>query len=105
MLDIRTRIRTDLNPSKQIRFRIRSENIRTVFIMHWGQALVTQGPHQPPVLHRRPFLAFLTAAWVHARTYTCTLLFTSSSTSRHGGMDGPLDPAVNEINNGLNYKE
>ena len=32
MLDIRTRIRTDLNPSKWIRFRIRSENIRTVFI-------------------------------------------------------------------------
>ena len=30
--DIRTRIRTDLNPSKRIRFRIRSENIRTVFI-------------------------------------------------------------------------
>ena len=26
------RIRTDLNPSKRIRFRIRSENIRTVFI-------------------------------------------------------------------------
>ena len=32
MLDIRTRIRTDLNPSKRIRFRIQSENIRTVFI-------------------------------------------------------------------------
>ena len=32
MLDIRTRIWTDLNPSKRIRFRIRSENIRTVFI-------------------------------------------------------------------------
>ena len=32
MLDIRTRIRTDLNPSKRIWFRIRSENIRTVFI-------------------------------------------------------------------------
>ena len=32
MLDIWTRIRTDLNPSKRIRFRIRSENIRTVFI-------------------------------------------------------------------------
>ena len=32
MLDIRTRIRTDLNPSKRIRFRIRSKNIRTVFI-------------------------------------------------------------------------
>ena len=31
-VDIRTRIRTDLNPSKWIRFRIRSENIRTVFI-------------------------------------------------------------------------
>jgi vacuolar-type H+-ATPase subunit D/Vma8 len=32
MLDIRTRIRTDLNPSKRIRFQIRSENIHTVFI-------------------------------------------------------------------------
>ena len=32
MLDIRTRIRTDLNPSKRIWFRIRSENICTVFI-------------------------------------------------------------------------
>ena len=32
MLDIRTRIRIDLNPSKRIRFRIRSENIHTVFI-------------------------------------------------------------------------
>jgi len=31
MLDIRTQIRTDLNPSKRIRFQIRSENIRTVF--------------------------------------------------------------------------
>ena len=31
-MDIRTRIWTDLNPSKRIRFRIRSENIRTVFI-------------------------------------------------------------------------
>jgi len=32
MLNIRIRIRTDLNPSKRIRSRIRSENIRTVFI-------------------------------------------------------------------------
>jgi hypothetical protein len=32
MLNIRTRIRTNLNPSKRIRSRIRSENIRTVFI-------------------------------------------------------------------------
>ena len=32
MLNIRTQIRTYLNPSKQIRFRIRSKNIRTVFI-------------------------------------------------------------------------
>jgi len=32
MLNIRTRIRTDLNPSKRIQSRIRSENIRTVFI-------------------------------------------------------------------------
>ena len=32
MLDIRTRIRTNLNPSKRIQFRIRSKNIRTVFI-------------------------------------------------------------------------
>ena len=32
MLDIRTRIRTDLNLSKRIRFQIRSENIHTVFI-------------------------------------------------------------------------
>jgi len=32
MLNIRTRIRTDLNISKRIRSRIRSENIRTVFI-------------------------------------------------------------------------
>jgi hypothetical protein len=32
MLNIRTRIRTDLNPSKRIRSRIRSENICTVFI-------------------------------------------------------------------------
>ena len=32
MLNIRTRIRTDLNLSKRIRSRIRSENIRTVFI-------------------------------------------------------------------------
>ena len=31
-VDIRTQIRTDLNPSKRIRFRIRSENIRTIFI-------------------------------------------------------------------------
>ena len=33
-VDIRTRIRTDLNPSKRIRFRIRSENIRTIFIKY-----------------------------------------------------------------------
>jgi hypothetical protein len=32
MLNIRIRIRIDLNPSKRIRSRIRSENIRTVFI-------------------------------------------------------------------------
>jgi len=32
ILNIRTRIRTDLNPFKRIRSRIRSENIRTVFI-------------------------------------------------------------------------
>ena len=32
MLNIQTRIRTDLNPSKRIRSRIRSENIHTVFI-------------------------------------------------------------------------
>jgi hypothetical protein len=32
MLNIRTRIWTDLNPSKRISSRIRSENIRTVFI-------------------------------------------------------------------------
>ena len=32
MLDIQTRIRTYLNPSKRIRFRIRSENIRSIFI-------------------------------------------------------------------------
>jgi hypothetical protein len=32
MLNIRTRIRIDLNPFKQIWSRIRSENIRTVFI-------------------------------------------------------------------------
>ena len=31
MLNIRNRIRTDLNTSKWIRSRIRSENIRTVF--------------------------------------------------------------------------
>jgi hypothetical protein len=31
MLNIRTRIRTDLNPSKRIRSQIRSKNIRTVF--------------------------------------------------------------------------
>ena len=41
MLDIRTRIRTDLNPSKRIRFRIRSKNIRTVFIPRDGALLVT----------------------------------------------------------------
>ena len=39
--DIRTRIRTDLNPSKRIRFRIRSENICTVFIPNCA-ALHTQ---------------------------------------------------------------
>jgi hypothetical protein len=33
MLNIRTRIQTDLNPSKRIRSRIRSENVRTVFIL------------------------------------------------------------------------
>jgi hypothetical protein len=32
MLNIWTRIWTDLNPSKRIQFRIRSENIRTAFI-------------------------------------------------------------------------
>ena len=32
MLNIRTQIRIDLNPFKRIRCRIRSENIRTVFI-------------------------------------------------------------------------
>ena len=31
MLNIRTRIRTDLNSSKRIRSQIRSENIRTIF--------------------------------------------------------------------------
>ena len=43
MLNIQTRIRTDLNPSKRIRFQIRSENIRTVFIpaddAFWRRAL------------------------------------------------------------------
>jgi hypothetical protein len=32
MLNIRTRIRTNYNPSKRIRSRIRSENIRTIFL-------------------------------------------------------------------------
>jgi len=32
MLNIRTRIRTDLNPFKRIRFQIRLKNICTVFI-------------------------------------------------------------------------
>jgi hypothetical protein len=32
MFNIRTQIRTDLNPSKRIRSRIRPENIRTIFI-------------------------------------------------------------------------
>ena len=39
MLNIRTRIRTDLNLSKRIRSRIRSENIRTVFIPIQKEAL------------------------------------------------------------------
>jgi len=57
MLNIRTRIRTDLNSYKRIRSRIRSENIRTVFIpsgaalsriltgspLHRGAA---RGPHR-----------------------------------------------------------
>ena len=46
MLDIRTRIRTDLNPSKWIRFRIRSENIRTVFIPSADHGLHASGRMQ-----------------------------------------------------------
>jgi len=34
MLNIWTRIRTNLNPSKRIRTRIRSENIRTEYVLH-----------------------------------------------------------------------
>jgi hypothetical protein len=37
MLNIRTRIQTDLKPSKQIQSRIRSENIRTIFIHTRGR--------------------------------------------------------------------
>jgi hypothetical protein len=40
MLNIRTRIWTDLNPSKRIRSRIRSENICTVFIPTYEQSTV-----------------------------------------------------------------
>jgi hypothetical protein len=35
MLNIQTRIQTDMNPSKRIRSRIRSENIRTIFISEY----------------------------------------------------------------------
>ena len=41
MLNIQTRIRTDLNPFKRIRSRIRSENIRTVFIPTYSSEAVT----------------------------------------------------------------
>ena len=40
MLDIRTRIRTDLNPSKRIRFRIRSENMHTIFISAYAPSVL-----------------------------------------------------------------
>jgi hypothetical protein len=36
MLNIRTRMLTDLNPSKWIRSRMRSKNIRTVFTLSYS---------------------------------------------------------------------
>jgi hypothetical protein len=60
MLNIRTRIWTDLNPSKRIRSRIRSENIRTVFIpthccgiltclwkLHWWRREIHNAKRKP----------------------------------------------------------
>ena len=46
MLNIRTRIRTHQNLSKRIRFRIRSENIRTVFIPRRPQRPVPNRLHR-----------------------------------------------------------
>jgi len=69
MLNIRTRIQTDLNLSKRIRSRIRSENIRTVFIptyhtshiglwVMWHGRHTQNSPHEQRVhegiLHSRP---------------------------------------------------
>jgi hypothetical protein len=60
MLDIRIRIRTDINLSKRIRSWIRSENMRTVFMRKQGQCWQWDWAESPLVI----LVSFGAAAWI-----------------------------------------